>query len=216
MTIQIVNSYTHIPELATTGFEFEKTPRGGVVYIIEGPAGRVKVGRSSQPRHRVTTVCRSSGVNPGRIAFTGAILNSSEIEAEFKRHYQPRRVNGEWFDIVFDEAVGFIRGCGGILDDAETAREAEKESKRCENGRMAMLAEFYPIGQRREAMNPLLRNRQDAQQYVDLAASIFGLQAAHQLWGKLGKICIEPTEDNYAASVARVMSDDADPWLDAA
>lgn len=215
MSIVVFDSISAIPEEARTGFEYDRTPGGGVVYIIEGDAGKVKIGRSSFPRKRVNDVCRNSGVNPERIAVTLPIMNSSEVEAEFKREHKHLAVNGEWFAIAFDDAIKFVSGCDAVFDDADAASNSREKDKQREEANKEFFARLFPPSvtqkqTRQASARPTCRSA--AQQYVDLAASIFGLEAAHQLWIKLGRLCEEPTLENYAASVNRVMSDDDDPW----
>lgn len=215
MTVIVFDSISLLPEEAKTGFEYDRTPRGGVVYIIEGDAGKVKIGRSSFPRKRVDDVCRNSGVNPARVAVTLPILNSSEVETEFKREHKHLSVNGEWFMVDFDHAARFVSGCDAVFDDSESARDSkEKDARREASNKVFFTKLFPPVTKTVEprAHLPKLPSRSAAQQYVDLAASIFGLEAAHQLWVKLGRTCEEPTMNNFADSVNRVMSDDDDPW----
>lgn len=217
MTVVVFDSISMLPETARTGFEYDRTPRGGVVYIIEGDAGKVKVGRSSFPRKRVDDVCRNSGVKPALVAVTLPIMNSSEVETDFKREHKHLAVNGEWFNVDFDYAVRFVSGCDAVFDDAESASASREKDARREASNKVFFDRLFPPVTKAVNPRPHLRKLPTisaAQQYVDLAASIFGLEAAHQLWVKLGRICQEPTLDNFEASVNRVMSDDDNPWGD--
>lgn len=127
--VMTIISVEMAPLKALTGLEFEPgSVRGRVIYLIAGEDERVKVGVSSTPRHRLSTVVRAAGVVPSLIAISPALVNATAIEASFKAEYKPKLVNGEWYRVPFAEAQRFIEGEDWIFD-TESNANADRERR---------------------------------------------------------------------------------------
>ena len=94
--------------------EIKKNPKtqiyngNEVVYILD--AGTyIKIGVSCNPFGRVKGFSVGSGHEIKRIATTPFLKNARIIERGFKFKYKPKRINGEWFRVSFDEACKFVK-----------------------------------------------------------------------------------------------------------
>lgn len=135
-----------LPERSTTGFEIgRQTVRGGVVYVIDGGEGRIKIGASSHPKTRITTVLSTGGVCKAKIAITATITNYFFIEAEFKREFSDRKVAGEWFLVGFDDAVDFVRSYSWEYDTIEAAANDAYKTTQGNKRFVEKLEEMYHI-----------------------------------------------------------------------
>ena len=79
------------------------------LYVMEGPNGVIKVGFSSLPARRATTLTRKSGVKVA-VAWLGKTwrVNAHAIEQATHRRIAHHRVIGEWYILDTETAVSVI------------------------------------------------------------------------------------------------------------
>lgn len=78
------------------------------LYVLEFTNGTVKIGITKEKERRMKAISSASGMNITRSYFTGKIDNVHELETELHRHFKEKRLNGEFFNIGFDEAVAEV------------------------------------------------------------------------------------------------------------
>jgi len=80
----------------------------GFVYVT-GENGNVKIGASKDPSNRIATVLRQSGLSVNSDKFTSCgMFNYFDVERAAHDEFSDERLNGEWFDINFQDAVDFV------------------------------------------------------------------------------------------------------------
>ncbi len=75
------------------------------LYVLEFTNGTVKIGITKEKERRMQAISSASGMDITRSYFTGKIDNVQSLETELHRHFKDSRLNGEFFNISFDEAV---------------------------------------------------------------------------------------------------------------
>lgn len=76
----------------------------GYVYAI-GSNGRVKIGSSTTPEKRLHTISLQSGLSTESSKFTSClVIDHPAKEREIHKAFHDRRINGEWFDVDFNQA----------------------------------------------------------------------------------------------------------------
>lgn len=77
---------------------------GGYVYIVS-IGDKTKIGKSINPFERVCAVLRNSGHKSGRYFVSPECVNYSTVERELHAVFSDKRINGEWFQVSFEDAV---------------------------------------------------------------------------------------------------------------
>lgn len=78
------------------------------LYVLEFSNKTVKIGITKEKEKRMKAISSASGMDITRSYFTGKIDNVQNLETELHRHFKGKRLNGEFFDISFDEAVSEV------------------------------------------------------------------------------------------------------------
>lgn len=78
------------------------------LYVLEFTNGTVKIGITKEKERRMKAISSASGMDITRSYFTGKIDNVQNLEKELHRHFEEKRLNGEFFNIDFDEAVAEV------------------------------------------------------------------------------------------------------------
>ena len=86
------------------------------LYVLEFSNGTVKIGITKEKEKRMKAISSASGMDITRSYFTGKIDNVQNLETELHRHFKDKRLNGEFFDINFNEAVAEVEKRAGNLD----------------------------------------------------------------------------------------------------
>ena len=97
----------------------------GYVYIIENENGRVKIGKSTNPKVRVMSIKSQSGYNIISSHFSPPLYQYSELESYLHGIFKESRVIGEWFDINYETVVSYFES----LDLSRWNIEPTKEEK---------------------------------------------------------------------------------------
>ena len=79
------------------------------LYVLEFTNGTVKIGITKEKERRMKAISSASGMNITRSYFTEKIENVQNLETELHRYFKGKRLNGEFFDIDFEEAVTEIK-----------------------------------------------------------------------------------------------------------
>lgn len=77
----------------------------GSVYIIEYQGGRIKIGKSINPKNRIKSLATMSAIKPVREWISYPSLRFSEVEISLHKKFSQQRQQGEFFDVEFEEAV---------------------------------------------------------------------------------------------------------------
>jgi hypothetical protein len=85
--------------------ESKQPDRKGCVYLIRS-LGKYKIGRSIDPKQRLSNLQSSSPHEMEMVAF-GEFEDMANVEMSLHKEYQNHRVLGEWFDLP-DECVGAL------------------------------------------------------------------------------------------------------------
>jgi hypothetical protein len=111
------------------------------LYLVTTVYGEpVKVGITNDPVRRFLGIQDANFIelHMHRVFWTAGIQIAGPIESEFKRHFKPRKIRGEWFDLPLAEAEAFIEqrlqqiGTWGVDDQAmidfmdQRARQRER------------------------------------------------------------------------------------------
>jgi len=76
----------------------------GYVYIA-GAEGKLKIGKSRNPKKRIRGIENAAGLNFDLTFISDKIENYSQIEKEMHIAFKDERIKGEWFSIDFNDAV---------------------------------------------------------------------------------------------------------------
>lgn len=79
------------------------------LYVLEFTNGTVKIGITKEKERRMKAISSASGMNITRSYFTEEIDNVQNLETELHRHFKNKRLNGEFFDISFEDAVKEVK-----------------------------------------------------------------------------------------------------------
>lgn len=89
--------------------DFRKpTLKNKYLYVLEFTNGTVKIGITKEKEKRMKAISSASGMDITRSYFTGKINNVQGLETELHRHFKDKRLNGEFFNIDFDDAVAEV------------------------------------------------------------------------------------------------------------
>jgi phage regulator Rha-like protein len=95
-------------------------PQAGHVYVIESrDSGIVKIGKSINPKERISTITNMAG-GAGQFYFSPLVRNHSAIESALHKHFCELRTKGEWFAIPYiyaKEIVDLV--CSDFLADED-------------------------------------------------------------------------------------------------
>lgn len=75
------------------------------VYVIQNEIGLVKIGFANKPNNRIDSIAANSGLKIIRRHVSPPCFNFADIEKQLHQHFSYARKHGEWFDILFDQAV---------------------------------------------------------------------------------------------------------------
>ena len=89
------------------------------VYAIQRPDGQVKIGTSTAPTARIRSIETQGGFASVNVFVSEPLEDARAVERASHELLSDRRAIGEWFDVLFDEAVAAVR---------ESARSTEKEA----------------------------------------------------------------------------------------
>ena len=79
------------------------------LYVLEFTNGTVKIGITKEKEKRMRAISSASGMKITRSYFTEKIDNVQNLETELHRHFKDKRLQGEFFDITFEEAVSEVK-----------------------------------------------------------------------------------------------------------
>jgi Meiotically up-regulated gene 113 len=84
---------------------------GGFIYVIRGDHNLIKVGITTNPRARLSSL-RTASAFPIDYSYLAAITGNSGAEIEHSVHQllEQHRCHGEWFDVAPEMAVAAISG----------------------------------------------------------------------------------------------------------
>lgn len=68
------------------------------VYLIKSETGLFKIGISTNPRSRLSSIISSSGMNAELIAFYATEDDARDVEKKLHKLFEKYRVRGGWFD----------------------------------------------------------------------------------------------------------------------
>ena len=88
-----------------------KQGSAGYVYVIEcSKRSVVKIGKSIRPEKRVKDLLSQAGINEdeSRVYISSPHYGYSETELESHQALEGKRINGEWFEVSFEEAVSIV------------------------------------------------------------------------------------------------------------
>ena len=97
----------------------------GYVYIIENENGKVKIGKSTNPKRRVMNIQSQSGYSIVNSHFSPPLYQYSELESYLHDIFKESRGIGEWFDISYKTVVSYFES----LDLSEWNVEPTREEK---------------------------------------------------------------------------------------
>lgn len=109
------NHYAHmvgaIELLKNKMNEDKKAPslKDKYLYALEFTNGTVKIGITKENERRMKAISSASGMDITRSYFTDKINHVQNLETELHRYFKDNRLNGEFFDIPFEDAVKEIR-----------------------------------------------------------------------------------------------------------
>lgn len=95
----------------------------GCLYVFGADDGAVKIGISIQPKVRRSQVVAASGRSICREFVSAPFSWYREAEKYLHEKFSERRMNGEWFDIDFDEACKAADLIGVSLSPGEWATD---------------------------------------------------------------------------------------------
>lgn len=75
------------------------------VYVIQNEIGLVKIGFANKPNNRIDSIAANSGLKIIRRYISAPCFDFADIEKQLHQHFSYARKLGEWFDILFDQAV---------------------------------------------------------------------------------------------------------------
>lgn len=115
------------------------------LYLMRSEIGLFKIGISTDPRARLSSVISSSGIDVELIAFYKTDGPAKEVEKKLHKLFQKYRVRGEWFAFPdtyslekFETLCGrygmtpqsFLKEDGKIKYDYETKDKEEEQTRR--------------------------------------------------------------------------------------
>ena len=96
-------------DLAKTHFDLTKPEKPNIkdkyLYVLEFTNKTIKIGITKEKIKRLKAISSASGMDITRKFFTEKINNVQDLETDLHRFFKSRRLNGEFFDVPFDEAV---------------------------------------------------------------------------------------------------------------
>lgn len=75
------------------------------VYVIQNEIGLVKIGFTNKPNNRINSIAANSGLKIIRRYISAPCFDFADIEKQLHQHFSYAHKLGEWFDILFDQAV---------------------------------------------------------------------------------------------------------------
>lgn len=87
----------------------QPTLKDKYLYILEFSNKTVKIGITKEKEKRMKAISSASGMAITRSYITEKIDNVQDLETELHRTFKEKRLNGEFFDIGFEEAVAELK-----------------------------------------------------------------------------------------------------------
>ncbi len=101
----------------------------GFLYVVRGDHNLTKIGVTTNPRARLAQL-KTASAFPVDFAFLGVTPGPGyDIEKEAHRLLDNRRVNGEWFDVSPEVAIGAVMSAAGKLGQPVTVCTLETVDK---------------------------------------------------------------------------------------
>jgi hypothetical protein len=146
----------------------------GHLYIIQSEEGPVKIGISINPDHRIASIETGSGRYIVRQFVSPAIPAYDELEKEMHRHYQDKRLRGEWFSIDYQEAVRLAHRLGAAAHPEQWKVSEAYVRGALHRDRLAAFIERNPSEAEEQAfllgMGDEAREQIEFAEYLDLKA----------------------------------------------
>lgn len=95
------------------------------IYVVENQYGFVKIGVSSNAKARIKVLSKQGGFEVSNLYSTQPCSNGYKIENRIHKFLKARRINGEWFEINFEEAIKIV------LDIFNSLAKFEERKQRC-------------------------------------------------------------------------------------
>lgn len=92
----------------------------GYVYVVETESGKVKIGVSTKPKHRIASLQTATYERLKNIHISNKCFNYLMIEEKLHKFFNKNRLNGEWFDVRFEDAVNKLNEHKFLIDENET------------------------------------------------------------------------------------------------
>ena len=80
------------------------------VYVIEDEHNTVKIGVAGNVAKRINAIDQATAYQIINRYESPSCINAREIEKAAHKHFAKQRKKGEWFTIVFDDAVDYVKG----------------------------------------------------------------------------------------------------------
>jgi len=95
----------------------------GYVYVVETESGKVKIGVSKNPKKRISALQTSTFERLKNVHISNKCFNFMEIEENLHYIFKNERLNGEWFDLQFEDAVNKLNEQNIITDKKQCDKE---------------------------------------------------------------------------------------------
>ena len=83
----------------------ERSGPSGYVYVAEYMCGKIKIGKTKNPKKRLAALSTMSSEPISRTFATGVLENRSKAESSLHKKFKHARAHGEFFAIPFEIAV---------------------------------------------------------------------------------------------------------------
>lgn len=93
------------------------------IYVVQLSNGYVKIGISYKVKTRFNSIAHGAGAYIMNEYHTAPLDKAQELERMMHKHYANNRLNGEFFDIDFDECVNLLKRKCAKLTDCEDGNE---------------------------------------------------------------------------------------------
>lgn len=130
----------------------------GYVYLIEDMErkGLVKIGKTRNPKTRLSFIRRTGGIAYGRTFVSNRIADCGELELRLHNLFDDRRVHGEWFRVDFETAKETLLSEQGPELSESELRAAGTNARNEEDEKVDRYSEFmrHRFGEQRKVAKP--------------------------------------------------------------
>ncbi|EBU3468633.1 GIY-YIG nuclease family protein [Salmonella enterica subsp. enterica serovar Tennessee] len=130
----------------------------GYVYLIEDMErkGLVKIGKTRNPKTRLSSIRRTGGIAYGRTFVSNRIADSGALELRLHNLFDDRRVHGEWFRVDFETAKETLLSEQGPELSESELRAAGTNARNEEDEKVDRYSEFmrHRFGEQRKVAKP--------------------------------------------------------------